>query len=192
MQSRREKGLCYTCDERFTATHRFPNRQYSFIQGTYEEEDNTAAKIPDLEQNLEHHLSLNALKGAAGVGTMRFTGSLQGMTIQILLDSGSSDNFLQPRIAHCLKLPVEAMSSLQVMVGNGNAMSIEGVIKEIQVKLQGHTLKLPVYLLIVSGANLNLGVAWLATIGPHIVDYNTLSLLLTTREKVKRMGYYLR
>ncbi|WVZ00992.1 hypothetical protein V8G54_027061 [Vigna mungo] len=96
--------------------------------------------------------------------------------IEILLDSGSSDHFLQPRIAHCLKLPVEDMSSLQVMVGNGHAMSIEGVIKEVQVKVQGHTLKLPVYLLPISGADLILGAAWLATIGPHIADYLSLSL----------------
>ncbi|WVZ26157.1 hypothetical protein V8G54_004701 [Vigna mungo] len=178
MQSRREKGLCYTCDERFTANHKCPNRQYTFLQVAYEEEEEqqTDTDVPDLEQHLEHHLSLNAFKGAAGVGTMRFQGSLNGMTIQILLDSGSSDNFLQPRIAHCLKLPVEEMSSLHVLVGNGNAMSTEGVIKEIQVKVQGHTLTLPVYLLPVSGADLILGAAWLATIGPHIADYRSLAL----------------
>ncbi|XP_014499673.1 uncharacterized protein LOC106760763 [Vigna radiata var. radiata] len=177
MQSRGEKGLCYTCDEKFTANHKCPNRQYTFLQVEYEkEEEQTNTDIPALEQHLEHHLSLNALKGAAGVGTMRFQGSLNGMTIQILLDSGSSDNFLQPRIAHCLRLPVEEMSSLQVLVGNGNAMLTEGVIKEIQVKVQGHTLTLPVYLLPVSGADLILGAAWLATIGPHIADYRSLAL----------------
>ncbi|XP_017406476.1 uncharacterized protein LOC108319747 [Vigna angularis] len=176
MQSHREKGLCYTCDERLTANHKCPNRQYTFLQVEYDEEEQTDTEIPALEQNLEHHLSLNALKGVTGVGTMRFQGSLQGLTIQILLDSGSSDNFLQPRIAHCLKLPVEDMFSLQVLVGNGNAMSTEGVIKEIQVKVQGHTLKLPVYLLPVFGADLILGAAWLATIGPHIADYRSLSL----------------
>lgn len=46
---------------------------------------------------MEHHLSFNALKGSHGEGTMRFHGDIQGVEIQILLDSGSSDNFLQPR-----------------------------------------------------------------------------------------------
>ncbi|WVZ25797.1 hypothetical protein V8G54_004341 [Vigna mungo] len=107
----------------------------------------------------EHVVEMEELR-ATSVGTMRFQGSLQGMTIQILLHNGSSDNFLQPRIAHCLKLPVEDMSSLQVMVRNGNVMSTKTVIKEVQVKVQGHTLKLPVYLLPVSGVDLILGVAW--------------------------------
>ena len=38
---------------------------------------------------------------------MKFSGTISGMAVQILLDSGSSDNFLQPRIAKCLKLPIE-------------------------------------------------------------------------------------
>jgi len=28
MQLRREKGLCFTCDEKFTLSHRCPNKQY--------------------------------------------------------------------------------------------------------------------------------------------------------------------
>ena len=113
----------------------------------------------------DHHLSYNALKG-----------SINGVGVQILLDSGSSDNFLQPRLAQCLKLPVEPIPNLQVLVGNGNALTAEGLIQDLEVKIQGHTLKLPVYLLPVSGADLVLGAAWLATIGPDLSDYSTLTL----------------
>jgi len=53
---------------------------------------------PSIEQILEteHHLSCNALKGANGLGTLKFQGWLQGVMVQILVDSGSSDNFIQP------------------------------------------------------------------------------------------------
>lgn len=61
----------------------------------------------DTINNLEHYLSFNALKGSSGVGTMTFQGSINGMMIQVLLDNGSSDNFLQPRLASCLKLPID-------------------------------------------------------------------------------------
>ena len=61
-------------------------------------------------------------------------------------------------------------------MGNGNALTAEGLIQDLEVKIQGHTLKLPVYLLPVSGADLVLGAAWLATIRPHLSDYSTLTL----------------
>nr|KYP39590.1 Transposon Ty3-G Gag-Pol polyprotein [Cajanus cajan] len=178
MQSRRERGLCFTCDERFSANHRCPNKQYLLLQVEDEEEleETTNVDSTALEDELEHHLSFNALKGVATVGTMRFTGSIAGKEVHILLDSGSSDNFLQPKLAHYLKLPIEPAAGLQVMVGNGSSLSTEGKILNLQVQVQGQVLQLPVYLLSVSGADLVLGAAWLATLGPHIADYGSLTI----------------
>jgi len=61
-------------------------------------------------------------------------------------------------------------------MGNGNALIEEGLIKKLEVTIQGHSLKLLVYLLPVSGADLVLGAAWLATLGAHISDYSKLVL----------------
>nr|KYP32740.1 Retrotransposable element Tf2 [Cajanus cajan] len=47
------------------------------------------------------------------------------MKVHVLLDSGSSDNFLQPRLAHFLKLPIEPIPNFQVLVGNGIALVVE-------------------------------------------------------------------
>ena len=182
MHIRREKGLCYTCDERFTLNHRCPNKQYLLL---YMDDDDLNELQPDppdssaptdIENSLDHHLSYNALKGSCGLGTMKFQGSINGMHVQILLDSSSFDNFQQPRLAHCLKLPVEPIPNLQVLVGNGNSFVVEGLVEELEVKIQGHSFKLPVYLLPVTGEDLVLGAAWLAIVGPHISDYSKLTL----------------
>ncbi|WVY94508.1 hypothetical protein V8G54_033596 [Vigna mungo] len=179
IQLRKKKGLCFTCDEKFTMNHRCPNKQYFVLQVDEDvpidvqhdpPEEIVEAEPPPI---VEQHLSYNALKGSSGLSTMKFKGFINGMTVQVLLDSGSSNNFLQPRITHCLKLPVEPIPNFQVLVGNGNALVAEGLIKELQVKIQGHLLQLPVYLLPISGADLVLGVAWLATLGPHVSDYST-------------------
>nr|KYP42428.1 hypothetical protein KK1_036174 [Cajanus cajan] len=150
MQLRREKGLCYTCDEKFSPSHRCPNKQYLLLQLQDEDCGELQPEPLDIEHSTElhlyqeHHLSYNALKGASGLGTMKFQGSVNGITVQVLLDSGSSDNFLQPRIAHCLKFPIEPIPNFQVLLG--------------------------------MGADLVLGAAWLATLGPHISDYSNLTL----------------
>ncbi|WVZ07870.1 hypothetical protein V8G54_021216 [Vigna mungo] len=182
MQLHRQKGLCFTCDEKFTMNHRCPNKQYFVLQVDedvpIDVQHDPPEEIVEVEPPpiVEQHLSYNALKGSSGLGTMKFKGFINGMTVQVLLDSGSSTNFLQPRITHCLKLQVEPIPNFQVLVGNGNALVAEGVIKELQVKIQGHLLQLPVYLLPISGADLVLGAPWLATLGPHVSDYSSLSI----------------
>lgn len=184
MMLRREKGLCYYCDERFSISHKCPNRHYFLFQTEEEEEPDppppqitpsTDPETPPIVTE-EHHLSLNALNGSARKGTMRFHGQIQGIAITILLDSGSSENFLQPRIAQTLQLPIQSTTQFQVTVGNGNLLSTMGFIEDLPVAVQGNTLHIPVYLLPISGVDLVLGVPWLQTLGPHIADYNALSL----------------
>jgi len=51
-----------------------------------------------------------------------------------------------------LKLVIEPTSRFQVLVGNGKPI-VEGIVREVEVQIQGHSLKLPVYLLPVSGAD---------------------------------------
>ncbi|PNX88023.1 hypothetical protein L195_g044123, partial [Trifolium pratense] len=115
-QVRRDKGLCYWCDEKFSFTHKCPNRQLMLVQVDDDEEDklfDEMTQSPDITTNSlttnspEHHLSLNAMKGNSNMGVLRFAGSIEHINVQILIDGGSSDNFLQPRIAKFLRLPIE-------------------------------------------------------------------------------------
>jgi len=94
-----------------------------------EEEEAIENALPSsAEDSIDPPLSYNALKGSQGVQTMRFVNTLNGMQIQILLDSGSSNNFLQPRIANYLKLPITPTPNFQVLVGNGHSLVAEGKI----------------------------------------------------------------
>lgn len=61
-------------------------------------------------------------------------------------------------------------------MGDGNSLQVEGFIERLQVQVQGYLLHCPVYVLPIDGAELILGAAWLATLGLHLVDYNTLTL----------------
>jgi len=81
MQLRREKDLCYLCDEKFTFNHKCPNRQLLML--LIEEEsskvdhdaDTVISSMPthiDVALEDNHHLSLNAMKGGVGVGTIHF------------------------------------------------------------------------------------------------------------------------
>jgi hypothetical protein len=121
-------------------------------------------------------MSLNAMKGDSNMGVLRFSGTIEHIQVQVLIDGGSSDNLLQPRIAKFLKLPIEPGPAFRVLVGNGEIMDAEGVIKDLSVKIQGNELRVPVFLLPVAGADVILGASWLATLGPHVADYASLTL----------------
>ncbi|GAU12540.1 hypothetical protein TSUD_182540 [Trifolium subterraneum] len=162
MQVRRDKGLCYWCDDKFSYTHKCPSRQLMLLQyddNEEEHDDEKANDSPDIatessdNTQLEHHLSFNAMKGNSSMGILRFTGTIEHIQVQVLIDGGSSDNFLQPRIAKFLKLPIEPGPVFKVLVGNGQIMTAE-----------------------VAGADVVLGASWLATLGPHVADYASLTL----------------
>ncbi|KAI5400232.1 hypothetical protein KIW84_065234 [Lathyrus oleraceus] len=124
MQLRRDKGLFYYCDDKFSYNHKCPNHHYFFFQ--IEEDDNN--QLPE------------------------------------------------PQIANCLQLHIQSTTQFQVMVGNGNSLSTIGYISNLPVMIQGNILHLLVYLLPVTDADLVLGAPWLKTLGPHIADYNALSI----------------
>ena len=124
-------------------------------------------------QITQHHLSCNAMNGTSGLATLHLKAFLQGLEIQILIDGGSSDSFIPPRIAKFLKVPIEPAPGFKVMVGNFETMQVEGYIPKLEIKMQGHKVKIPhVYVLHVAGGDLVLGTTWLRTLKAHIVDYD--------------------
>ena len=92
-----------------------------------------------------------------------------------MIDGGSYDSFIQPRIAKFLKLPVEPAPGFRVMVGNFDIMNVEGRIPSLDVSIQGHLIQIPeVYVLQVAGGDLVIGATWLRTLKAHIADYDAL------------------
>ncbi|XP_054814180.1 uncharacterized protein LOC129314762 isoform X1 [Prosopis cineraria] len=82
MMIKREKGLCYTCDAKFSLSHRCPNKQYMLIEC----EDRAPKDDPggqksegskdDNEELTIHHLSLQACQGKPVAGADVVIGAL--------------------------------------------------------------------------------------------------------------------
>lgn len=174
MQIRREKGLCYTCDAKFSPTHRCPNKQIMMLLCEEDEEvviEQTEPEMPEVEATI-HHLSLHAFRGTQGAATIRFNGEILGSQVQILLDGGSSDNFLHPRIAHHLQIPIQQMPEIRVLGGTGKIMSSTEFIPNVPIQVCGYELQVSMYVLPIAGVDVVIGAAWLETLGPHVADYN--------------------
>ncbi|XP_015953413.1 uncharacterized protein LOC107477848 [Arachis duranensis] len=99
IQSRREKGLCYWCDERFSATHKCPNKHFMLYQVEPEPDASPGVSIEEVpsdgellqqldQQVIEHHLSYNAMHGTSGPASIRIKAQIGGLDIQALIDGG--------------------------------------------------------------------------------------------------------
>lgn len=100
-------------------------------------EDLSHSPIDESHEDSDHHLSLNSINGFSSVGTLWFTGCVNGLEVQVLVDGGRTDNFFQPRLAKFLKLPIEPIPYFNVLVGNGHKMVAEGKITDMTVTIQG-------------------------------------------------------
>ncbi|KAK6128670.1 hypothetical protein DH2020_037582 [Rehmannia glutinosa] len=122
MAARREKGLCYNCDEQFTFGHRCKQRSTYMIMTEEEELDylhsaneGVEDKEKELEQMEEIQMSLNAISGEDGLTTMRLVGDCDGHKLHILIDSGSTLSFLQESTAQKLGWKLEPIEPFGVL-----------------------------------------------------------------------------
>ncbi|KAF5471083.1 hypothetical protein F2P56_011555 [Juglans regia] len=185
MDEKRKKSLCFHCDEKWNPTHTCKNPRIYFLQvdeegGEMEEEEPCEKKEEPkplelaTSDNAELEISLAAIAGTPTVRTMRLIGSINGEQVVILLDSGSSHNFIDSTMASKLKLPVDYLVNLKVRVANGEGLNSEGLCRSVKLKVQGNLLQLPLHLLDLAGCDIVLGVQWLETLGPITWDFSKL------------------
>ena len=123
LREKREKGLCYNCDQKYTPTHHCRSR-YLLLLGTDDDdeqliESDLADSHPD-EDIPGDISSLNALMGHPYARALRLEGSFGDHRFHVLIDSGSTHNFIKPAIVEQLQLPVSGTPRFRVFIGNGD------------------------------------------------------------------------
>ncbi|XP_069150863.1 uncharacterized protein [Solanum lycopersicum] len=187
IQSRRERGLCCYCEEKYTVVHKCktPPHLLLLTDGTdmdpllpdpFVTDDILAEDLQCIELQEHSAISYNALAGGSSPSTLRFTRQMNGTLIQILVHGGSTHNFIQERVARFLQLSIETISSFPVVVRSGQRLRCDGVARGLMLLIQGTTLTEDLYILSLHGADLVLGVSWLAKLGPVVTNYATRTL----------------
>jgi hypothetical protein len=141
MQERRAQGLCYNCDEKYITGHRCATGRYLLLiiePGIDEElEEVTPEPEPATEQeDIYFHLSAQALTGQISPKTLKFQGTIWGLPVSVLIDTGSTHNILQPRIATHLQITYTHIPKFSVMVGNGSRIHCSGFCPNVPINLQ--------------------------------------------------------
>ncbi|KAL0374149.1 UNVERIFIED_CONTAM: Retrovirus-related Pol polyprotein from transposon.6 [Sesamum radiatum] len=117
------------------------------------------------------HPSDAAFSGPVSPRTLYLRSTIFEHSVTILIDSSSSHNILQSRVAAFLNLAVAPVSPFQVIVGNGASLSCAGYCASVLLVLQSYKSSIPFYIFPIHGADVVLGVHWLRTLGPFLSDF---------------------
>ncbi|XP_042059609.1 uncharacterized protein LOC121804134 [Salvia splendens] len=196
MAEKRAKGLCYGCDEKFERGHRCARKQLYLLEIDDGVRDSSIeAEIQDEEINDDENplISIHAINGSPSRGfrTMRVTGRVGKKAIHILIDSGSTHNFLDLLLAKKLGLQLTQVNPVMVDVADGNRLECKSMCKGMHWLLRGTPFVTDVLLLPLGSCDMVLGIQWLETLGVIQWDFKNLTMdfTLNGRRHLVRGGH---
>ncbi|XP_028113652.1 uncharacterized protein LOC114311688 [Camellia sinensis] len=189
IEEREQKGLCFHCNDKYGPRH--VCKKLFIMEACWPDEDMDVE--PDEHSNehpneSEHHedppaISLHAMSGIHAPQTMRVLGKILNHLATVLVDSGSTHNFLKEELATKVGLKPDLCGRLEVQVASGERLSSAGKCREVPISLQGVPLTVDFYLLPLEGYELVLGTQWLQTLGPILWDFSKLQMQFELGEK---------
>ena len=94
----------------------------------------------------------------------------------ILIDSGSTHDFLDVALWKVLQLPISTQDCFEVKVANGTVLKIEKVCLDVQLKIQGTSFGVDLNVLPLGGRDVVLSTQWLYSLGPIQWDFKALTM----------------
>lgn len=132
------------------------------------------------EMDIEAEISMIVVKGVNAQNTMRSVGVIKGHLVIVLLDTGSSRNFISQKVVEQLKLPLHSVSKLRVRVASGESMTSNGMCVKIPLQLQGYSSLIDFHIF-------HLGTKWLQTLGT--ISWNFEKLMMQFQFEGKEVEF---
>ncbi|KAJ0010662.1 hypothetical protein Pint_33948 [Pistacia integerrima] len=107
---------------------------------------------------------------------MRLKGTLFSLPMHLLVDSGSTHNFISSFLVAKVGLHLQEKRSFEVTVASGKRLTSPGQCNLVTLHIKGIPLQLDFYLLPLDGYEIVLGTQWLMTLGPIIWDFSKLQM----------------
>jgi hypothetical protein len=174
LKERQEKGLCFKCNDKYGPGHRC--KKLFMIEAYLREDGDGDGIAQDAEEVDTPEVSLNAITGKDPTETMKTYGRIGLSTFVVLIDSGSTHNFMGLSLARGLKLQLAEEGGVDVTIASGEKIHSPGKCIQIPVELQGMTFTIDFYILPVEDHEVVLGTQWLRILGPIRWNFETLEM----------------
>ena len=179
LKEKRDKGLCYNCNQKYNANHHCRSK-FLLLLGTYDDDSEPSEESILLEQTEKvvttDISSLNALAGQSNPRSLRVIGEIGHQHLHVLIDSGSTHNFIKPQWVERLGLKIQSIPAFRVYIGNADFLLFRFQCLQVPLVIQGHTFQLDFYILPIEGPDVVLGIQWLQHLGKISTDYRAMTM----------------
>ena len=185
-QNRRDKGLCFRCNEKFAPGHRCRQPTFSLLEISNDNEQLLADENEHEEginQQDMAEISFHAILGKTSGTTMKVEGTLEGRKVLILIDSGSTHNFISTSLVKQLGLKVSTVPSFGVQIGNGQIIQCNQICRDLSMVLSGLKITEDYFPFSIGGADLVLGIKWLASLNTVQANWNEMFMIFYVNGK---------
>jgi hypothetical protein len=102
----------------------------------------------------------------------------------VLIDSGSTHNFIHHKVAEDANFFVRPISNFQILIANGGTMKCGGVVRMSKLQMGDYNLKTHMFSISMGGCDIVLGVKWIHTLGLITMDYHELYMRFTQDDHI--------
>ncbi|XP_026396801.1 uncharacterized protein LOC113291491 [Papaver somniferum] len=179
---RKDKGLCYNCDEFYRQGHRCKTQQLFMLIADEDLEGHESLSTEDVSEDSPStpdspiEISLHALTGNVAPDTIRIAGHLNKHSVIILIDTGNTHSFIDANLTSKLGLHVSPTGQMLVTVANGDSTLSQGICHNLHWDMQGHQFSAHLRVLPLGGCDIVLGDDWLRQLGDVTFNFSQLSI----------------
>jgi hypothetical protein len=173
MTERRRQGLCYNCQ--YIRGHKCPRLFYLEVADPNDEIPNLLDDpLPAKED--ESFIYLNAITGIHGKDTMQVCVTLGTHEFTVLLDSGSTTNFISCAASTCSHLRFQSGNGVYVRVTNGDRVDCRGLAHDVVIHIGQEEFIISCIAIPLDCYDMVLGVSFLRTLVPILWDFDDLCM----------------
>jgi hypothetical protein len=131
---------------------------------------------PSNPPEVEPIISLNDLTNLSAPQTLKLISYIKHRKVIILVDSGSTHNFIHHRISQETHCYIHVVNNFQIMIANGCSMKCGRCCENVHLQIGDYHLKSHIFSIEMGACDIVLGEDWLRTLGPIIMDFHNLTL----------------
>lgn len=181
---RRANGLCFKCGEKYDPSHQCGQKPAATVNMMEEgecplqlsEEVLNMIEMHDVATAEQLSLSINAMSGSDGSNCLRLRALVGNQVMLILIDSGSSNSFVNANMLDRIQCEVTETTPVAVKVANGEYMYTSKFVPALSWWSHGATFTTPMRVLDLGGYDAILGMDWLQLHSPMITDWKKKSI----------------
>lgn len=159
MSDRRVKGLCYFCDEKYTPGHYLKHKKGQiYLMELDEQDDELVDESEEEDEEEKVQIYVNVIAGVSNYKTMRVKGMYGKRPLFILIDLGSTHNFIDKCVAEKLGCKLEPTGLTKVVVADGSTLDVASKVEGFKWSFQNSMFQTDVMVIPLGCCDMVLGI----------------------------------